>query len=96
MLEKKDNPVLIFINPNEKETSTVIKESVEKNNDQYLDYTVFKQEGRIGVVSIREISSDKYELTIAVGGVKVTTETTSKDITKYAEEMMKIASSIKQ
>jgi hypothetical protein len=96
LLEKDDNPIIIFINPNENETSKAISDSMEKNKEDYIAQETFKQEGRIGVIAIKELKKEKYELVVAVGGVKVTTQTDLKQLNEFAEEMMKIASSIKQ
>lgn len=96
ILHKGDNPVIIFINPNEGSNSQSLSKRIEKKKDDYLAYEIFHQDNRVGFVAIKEISDDEYEITTGVGGVKVTAQTKVKDLAKYAEDMMDIASSIKQ
>lgn len=96
LLDNKGNPVLIFINPNEKETSEIISDNLKKAKDTYIAFDTFKQEGRVGAIAIKEQEEDQYELVISVGGVKVTTQTNTKELAQYSEELMKIASSINQ
>lgn len=95
-LDKNGNLVLVFINPNEDVTSTIHTDSFQKNKEAYIAQQIFTQKDRIGGIAIKEIAEDEYELTVAVGGVKASTQTNTKDITSYAEELMEIAVSIKQ
>ena len=52
--------------------------------------------GITGLITIKEIEEDSYELSIAVGKVKVTTLSNLDDLSKNAEELMLIATSVKQ
>ncbi len=96
ILHKGDNPVIIFINPNEGSSSQSISQRIEKKKEDYLAYEIFQEDDRVGFAAIKELSKDEYEVTTGVGGVKVTAQTKVKDLSKYAEDMMDIASSIKQ
>ncbi|MGM9924279.1 MAG: hypothetical protein ACI35R_08545 [Bacillus sp. (in: firmicutes)] len=96
LLEKQDNPVIIFINPNEADDSDLISRQIEKNKDEYIAFDIFEEQNRVGFVTIKEISEEEYEITTGVGGVKVTAQTEVEQLSEYAEEMMRIATSIKQ
>lgn len=96
ILEKKNNPVLIFINPNETYDSQSNSDAIEKKKDDYIGYEKFEKKNRSGFIAVKELEDKKYELTIGVGGVKLTTHSSTKDLSTYAKEMMEIAASIKQ
>jgi len=95
-LENKGDTILLFINPNEAATSTLLLDLIEQNEDEYLEYAKFEEEGKIGFVALKELDENTYELTVGVGGVKITTQTETKRLESYGEQLMKIANSIKQ
>jgi len=95
-IENKGDLILLFSNPNEGATSTLVSEQIEQNKDDYIEYVKFEKEDKVGFVAIKEISEDQYELTVGVGGVKITTQTATKRLADYAEQFMKMANSVQQ
>ncbi len=92
----KDKQIIIFLNPLEDQTSSILIEEIKKNKEQYLAVETFEKKGMIGLITIKEIEEESYELSIAVGKVKVTTLSNLDDLSKDAEELMLIATSVKQ
>lgn len=95
-LENKGDTILLFINPNEAATSTLLLDLIEQNKEEYLEYAKFEEEDKIGFVALKELDDKKYELTVGVGGVKMTTQTETNRLEDYAGQLMKMANSIKQ
>lgn len=93
ILEGKDNKYVIFINNLEDSTSQLHFESLR--NEDALLIKSYEREDIFGYIQILEMTEDdQYELQIGIGGVKITTYTTLKEIVKETEELMKTAKSI--
>ena len=95
-LKNKGDIILLFINPNEEATSTLLLDLIEQDKGEYLEYVKFEEKDKIGFVALKEIDEKTYELTVGVGGVKITTQTEAKRLESYAEQLMKMANSIEQ
>ncbi|KWW20096.1 MULTISPECIES: hypothetical protein [Peribacillus] len=87
---------LLFVNPNEKEDSSVLFLAIKKQAGQYLVLHSFQNEDKFGFVSIKESAKEKYELAVGIGGVKLTTETDKDRLKTDAKQMMEIVSSVPQ
>lgn len=95
-LENKGDIILLFINPNEAANSTLLLDLIEQSKDEYLEYAKFEEKDKIGFVALKELDENTYELTVGVGGVKISTQTVTKRLESYAEQLMKMANSIVQ
>ena len=95
-LEHKGDTILLFVNPNEVATSTLLWDLIEQNKDEYLEYEKFEEEDKIGFIALKELGENTYELTVGIGGVKMTTQTETKRLESYGEQLMKTANSIEQ
>lgn len=95
-LENKGDTILLFINPNEAANSTLLLDLIEQSKDEYLEYAKFEEKDKIGFVALKELDENTYELTVGVGGVKISTQTVTKRLGRYAEQLMKMANSIEQ
>lgn len=95
LITKESEMFSLTINPNEHAASTIFYE-LQKINPQQLwvvDET-FKQSDRFGFATVNEITDDKLELVVGVGGNKISTITTEHKLPENMEWMMKTVRSI--
>lgn len=95
LITKGSDSFTLFINPNEKATSTFFYElqKVDPKQLWVIDET-FQQNGRFGFATATKIAEDKLELVVGTGGVKLATITKESDIPKNMNWMMKTVRSI--
>ncbi|WP_285765712.1 hypothetical protein [Peribacillus sp. SI8-4] len=96
VVKQAEKAYLLFVNPNEKEDSSVLFLAIKKQADPYLVLHSFQNEDKFGFVSIKESAKEKYELAVGVGGVKLTTESDKDQLKTDAKQMMEIVSSVPQ
>ena len=84
---------ILFSNPNEKADSEILYEMSEKTEYLVMKET-YREAGKFGYVVIYEVADDLYEVTIGIGGVKMTTETNTRYVAEKAKEMMEIVASV--
>ncbi|WAA11749.1 hypothetical protein [Fervidibacillus halotolerans] len=94
ILTRGDKLYLLFINPNEDEKSQVVYEATAETGEDYLLNETFQSDDRFGYIVLKEVEEDVYELTVGIGGIKLTTETNKKDLADDAGMMMEIVSSV--
>ncbi len=98
LLSEGDQTYILFVNPIEKENrdSRVIYESTQSDNNYILNET-FEKNKQFGFVQILalEDKNKTYEVTVGVGGAKLTTITKKTNLVKSAKKMMKIANSVR-
>lgn len=94
LLNSGSNMYILFINPNEGPKSKVIYESTLASTDDFAVNEQFENEDKFGYVLVREVDEEVYEVTVGIGGTKLTTETELNDIDHEAGLMMEIISSI--
>lgn len=93
ILEGNDYTYVLFINYLEAPNSERMYELA--NTDDALLYESMENEGQFAYQRIRKIESeDFYELQIGIGGVKMTTIVSARDLVKESELLMKIVRSI--
>ncbi|MFJ7753458.1 hypothetical protein ACQKGI_08050 [Peribacillus muralis] len=96
IIKQADKAYLLFVNPNEKEDSSVLFLAIKKQAGQYLILQSFQNDDKFGFVSIKESGKEKYELAVGIGGVKLTTETDKDRLKNDAKQMMEVISSVPQ
>ena len=95
LITRGSDSFALFINPNEKATSTLFYDlQMAEPEQQWVSDETFRQNGRFGFATVEEIAEDKLELVVSTGGVKLTTITNESDIPKNMEWMMKTVRSI--
>ncbi|WP_117170641.1 hypothetical protein [Paraliobacillus sediminis] len=92
LLESGDQTFILFYNALEDTTSELNYQAAEANGNNLLLQS-FEDEGRFAFVKVSE-SGDEYELQVGVGGVKITTQTSIRQLEDYTIEMMQIATSL--
>ncbi|WP_121663083.1 hypothetical protein [Metabacillus litoralis] len=94
LLEDGNKSYILFVNLNEPKNSKVSYETLtEQYQEPFLSKT-FEQNDRFGYLFVVKIEENKYEVTVGVGGTKVTTEAKGNDVAEDAEAMMMIANSV--
>ncbi|MBM7585022.1 hypothetical protein JOC86_001559 [Bacillus pakistanensis] len=95
IIEKGNNTFILFNNPNEEYDSETLYKSSTKDQTGIIKEKTFEQNNRFGYYIVREIKNDKYELTVGIGGIKMTTKSDRNDLSDAAEFMMDVISSVK-
>jgi hypothetical protein len=85
---------ILFVNSLEEKKSRVVYESTVVDQEYLLNET-FENKDRFGFVQILELEEKTYEVTVGVGGAKLTTETDKGNIVESTEKMMQIANSVR-
>ncbi|QFT90239.1 hypothetical protein FIU87_16365 [Bacillus sp. THAF10] len=98
VLLHKEQHYLLFVNPMEAKDSDVVYESTKSNySELQLDHT-FSHNGRLGYVLVAPLEEEenmKHEVTVGIGGVKMTTVTETNNLENSTKYMMEIVSSVK-
>lgn len=89
---------LLFVNPFEPKDSEVLYDSTKVNlSDLLVDHTV-AEDDRLGYLLISPVDGEEeefYEVTVGLGGVKMTTVTDTSNMEASTKSMMEIISSVK-
>lgn len=95
LFKRDDQQYILFVNENEKENSTVFYDSLLDQYENPIVEETFKDIDRFGYVLVDKLEDEKYEVSVGIGGVKMTTQTAGRDVADAAEQMMEIVSSVK-
>lgn len=95
ILNNGSKQYILFYNPEEGPDSEVVYNAAI-NNNKYQYKKTYKKEGRFGFLLVKELEENLQELTVGIGGVKITTEVKTKNMQKEAESMMDIVKSVKK
>ncbi|CAG9622131.1 hypothetical protein [Sutcliffiella rhizosphaerae] len=93
----KDEPYILFVNLFEEQDSKVLYDSIKSSYPQtHLDHTLL-EDGRLGYLLIAPVSGEEegmHEVTVGIGGVRMTTVTETSNIENSTKNMMEIVSSV--
>lgn len=96
ILKKGADTYILFINPQEETSSDV---NYKATVDQYkaLDTNEkFTHDNKLGFLTIKQLKDDNLnELTIGVGGAKITTQVKTSNLNDDSKDMMEIVNSVK-
>ncbi|WP_170007964.1 hypothetical protein [Bacillus fonticola] len=92
ILESGFSTYILFYNDQEDEGSEAVYETLLDDGDVLFSES-FVQGNQFGYVVGRQFSEKEYELTVGVGGVKLTTVTSVGDLSSEASAMMDIVNS---
>ncbi|MDP4161755.1 MAG: hypothetical protein Q8906_00195 [Bacillota bacterium] len=95
ILKNGSKTYILFYNPLENSKSEVVyKASINQHKNLDVNKT-FKKGNKLGFLLIERLKNDMCEVTVGVGGAKLTTETRSSNMASEAKEMMEMAKSVK-
>lgn len=93
VLENGNKTYLLFYNQNEASDSKIVYDST-LNQDEYEVKETFEKEGSFGFLLIKKAEEKLNEMTVGIGGVKLTTQAKTADLSEAASSMMEIAQSV--
>lgn len=95
VLNKGKQPFILFINPNEAKDSQLFYDLLQADDhSDLLAEEKFSDGNTFGFAAVIQYDEDTVELIANVGGAKMTTQTSGKNINKDLEVMMQIVRSI--
>lgn len=94
LLEKGKQNYILFVNENEEADSKVSYDTLVKQYEKPFISETFENDDRFGYLFVNQIEKNMYEVTVGIGGTKLTTEAKANDIAEDAKNMMKIATSV--
>jgi hypothetical protein len=94
ILTEGDQTYILFVNSLEQKKSRVVYEASLLDQEYLLNETL-EHKDRFGFVQILELEEKSYEVTVGVGGAKLTTVTEKSNVVDSTEKMMKIANSVR-
>ncbi|MGM0874952.1 MAG: hypothetical protein ACQEWV_09135 [Bacillota bacterium] len=94
LLEKGNQSYILFVNENEKANSKVSYDTLAKQYKKPFISETFKDKNRFGYLFVNRIEENTYEVTVGIGGTKLTTEAKANDVPEDAKNMMDILKSI--
>ncbi len=95
ILKSGTKTYILFVNPKEKLTSDVVYKASLAQNKKLAANEKFTSQNKLGYVLIAPIKDDLNELTVGIGGSKLTTETNNANLKEEATTMMRIIHSLK-
>ncbi|MFJ7934789.1 hypothetical protein [Sporosarcina sp. NPDC096371] len=93
---KGKDTYILFINPNEKNDSQLVYDLLLADQSKdVIEQETFSDNGAFGFAAVVKSENDQIELITGVGGSKMTTMTTKKNIEENLASMMEVVRSIK-
>lgn len=93
ILKNGSKTYILFYNQQEEADSEVVYEATIKQKEYDMN-ELYQDDQKFGFFLLKEIGDDRYELTVGIGGVKVTSEVKARNIKSEASTMMTIANSV--
>jgi hypothetical protein len=94
ILQKEEQLYILFVNSNEETDSDVMYQSINTETSSEIINETFVDDDRFGYVRVTELEKDVFEVSVGIGGAKMTTECKLKEVSENAEQMMDIVASI--
>jgi hypothetical protein len=95
ILKNGANTYILFHNPQESKASEVVYNASVAQYNKLNTNEKFANNHRIGFVLIKNLKDDINELTIGIGGTKITSQVKTADLTNEAKNMIEIVKSVK-
>lgn len=93
ILKNGSKTYILFYNQQEEADSEVVYQATIQQK-QYDIKDIYQDDQKFGFFLMKEVSDDRYELTVGIGGVKVSSEVKARNIKSEATTMMTIANSV--
>ena len=95
LLKNGSKTYILFNNPQENFSSDVVYNASIAQYKKIEINETFKDKKRMGYLIIERLKDDMNEMTIGIGGTKLTTQTKTSSLKDEATAMMKIMNSVK-
>lgn len=96
MLKNGAKTYILFYNQQEGTNSEIVYNATISTEQKFQYNKTFKKDDQFGYLLIKEFDNNLQEVTVGIGGVKVTTKAKVKSMKTDAEIMMQIAKSVKK
>jgi hypothetical protein len=94
LLEKGSQSYLLFVNENEEANSKVSYDTLVEQYENPFITEIFEDKERFGYLFVNSLEKNTYEVTVGIGGTKLTTEAKANDVSDAAKNMMDIVKSV--
>ncbi|WML40875.1 hypothetical protein RCG19_04085 [Neobacillus sp. OS1-2] len=95
ILQKGSDTYILFVNPQEDSSSKVVYQStIEQYKKLDMNETLTNKENKFGFLTIKQLKDGLNEVTIGVGGAKITTQINTSDMNEDSKTMMQIVNSV--
>jgi hypothetical protein len=94
ILKNGSKTYILFHNPQESSSSDVVYKASLNQYKKVDAKDTFSKHNKLGFVIIKRLENDLNELTVGVGGTKITTQTKTGSLESDAKDMMEIVKSV--
>ncbi|MCS0671133.1 hypothetical protein [Cytobacillus firmus] len=94
ILKNGSKRYILFYNQHEGPDSKVVYDATLKQKDEYEVKETFTKDGHNGFLLINRGKKDEHELVVGIGGVKLSTQAATRNLSSEAAAMMEIANSV--
>ena len=94
LLEEGSQSYLLFVNENEEANSKVSYDTLVEQYEKPFITETFEDKERFGYLFVNSLEKNTYEVTVGIGGTKLTTEAKANDVSDAAKNMMDIVKSV--
>ncbi|WP_243386015.1 hypothetical protein [Bacillus kexueae] len=94
ILKEGSESYILFLNPNEKRTSTLLYDKAIDIATELIVEETSKSEEQFMYTIVNKLDEKTYEVIAGVGGVKITTHVESNKVSESAKKMVEIVQSV--
>jgi ABC-type Fe3+-hydroxamate transport system substrate-binding protein len=95
ILKNGSKTYILFYNQQEDTSSKVVYKATVAQHKKLDTDEKYSKDGKLGYLLIEKLNKDNNELTVGIGGTKITTETKTASMKSEAQTMMEIVNSVK-
>lgn len=95
LLKNGSKTYILFYNQQEEPESQVVYNATISTKQKFQFNKTYKNDNRFGFLLIKDVDENLHEVTVGIGGVKITTESKTKSMKSDAKMMMEIVNSVK-
>lgn len=95
ILKNGSKTYILFFNPKEDLKSDIVYKATQNQHKKIDVDETFKSSKKLGYLIVEKLDDDMSEVTVGVGGAKLTTETKTGSMANETKAMMQIVNSVK-
>lgn len=95
ILKNGSKVYILFVNPEEETSSDIVYKASKEQYKKLAANEKFTLKTQLGYLLLAPLKGDLNELTVGIGGAKLTTETKTASLQEEAKTMMQIVKSVK-
>lgn len=94
ILKNGSKTYILFYNQNENSSSKVVYKSTLQQKEKFDIKETFEKDQKFGFLLIKKLDEQENELTVGIGGNKISTEVKTRNLASEAAVMMEIVNSV--